>query len=112
VRSECSAGGLTSLREKWSCTAVERTGIGMEHLSSQAGATGGNPSQTHPPKKRLRSADRQPVATPRNKQTFDGKERVDPRSREMLCGQQLGSKRMERLRSPMRVVREHNRKTV
>ena len=49
----------------------------MEHLWSQAGATGGNPSQTHPPKKRLRSANRQPVATLRNKETFDGKEGVD-----------------------------------
>jgi hypothetical protein len=54
-----------------------RTGVGTEHQWSQAGATGGNPSQTHPPKKRLRNADRQPVATPRNKQTFDGKEGVD-----------------------------------
>jgi hypothetical protein len=49
----------------------------MEHLWSQAGATGGNPSQTRPPKKRLRNPDRQPVATPRNNETFDGKEGVD-----------------------------------
>ena len=37
--------------------------------------------------------------------------RGSPRSREVLCGQQLGSKRLERLRSTMRVAPEQLRKT-
>jgi hypothetical protein len=35
------------------------------------------PLANAPSEKCLRSADRQPVATPRNKETFDGKEGVD-----------------------------------
>jgi hypothetical protein len=36
---------------------------GVEHLWSQAGATGGNRSQLGQDRKRLKYADRQPVAT-------------------------------------------------
>src|SRR6266536_6237970 len=49
----------------------------MEHLWSPAGATGGNWSQTRPPRKRLKLADRQPLATHGNLPSFDGKEGVD-----------------------------------
>jgi hypothetical protein len=52
----------------------------MERLWSQADATGGKHWQTPPRRKRLRKSDRQPVATPRNDETFDGKEEVDPRT--------------------------------
>src|SRR6266496_6012705 len=50
---------------------------GVEHLWSQAGATGGNRSQMAPPRKRLKQADRQPVATHGNRFGAHGKEGVD-----------------------------------
>src|SRR6266446_1313973 len=49
----------------------------MEHLWSQAGATSGNRSQMGPPRKRLKQADRQPVATHGNGFGAHGKEGVD-----------------------------------
>jgi hypothetical protein len=49
----------------------------MEHLWSQAGATGGNWSQMRPPHKRLKQADRQPMATHGNRFGAHGKEGVD-----------------------------------
>jgi len=48
----------------------------MEHLWSQAGATGGNRSQIEGPRKRLKQADRQPVATHGNGFGAHGKEDV------------------------------------
>jgi hypothetical protein len=65
-----------SRRETWPLAAVLAQ-AGMEHLWSQVGATGRTPSQTHPPRKRLTSPDRQTVSTPRNNEIFDGKEGVD-----------------------------------
>ena len=50
---------------------------GMEHLWSQAGATGGNRSQIGHPQERLKQADRQPVATHGNRSRAHGKEGVD-----------------------------------
>jgi hypothetical protein len=50
---------------------------GMEHLWSQAGATGGNRSQMGHPQKRLKQADRQPVATHGNGSGAHGKEGVN-----------------------------------
>ncbi len=50
---------------------------GMEHLWSQAGATNGNRSQMGPSRKRLKQADRQPVATHGNRFGAHGKEGVD-----------------------------------
>jgi hypothetical protein len=49
----------------------------MEHLWSPAGATSGNESQMAPPRKRLKQADRQPVATHGNGFGAHGKEGVD-----------------------------------
>ncbi len=49
----------------------------MEHLWSLAGATGGNRSQMGEPRKRLKQADRQPVATHGNGFGAHGKEGVD-----------------------------------
>jgi hypothetical protein len=46
----------------------------MEHLWSQAGATSGNQSQMAPLRKRLKQADRQPVATHGNRFAAHGKE--------------------------------------
>jgi hypothetical protein len=48
----------------------------MERLWSQAGATGGNHSQMEWPRKRLKEADRQPVATHGNGSAAHGKEHV------------------------------------
>jgi hypothetical protein len=48
----------------------------MEHLWSLAGATGGNRSQKGEPRKRLKYADSQPVATPGNGSGAHGKEHV------------------------------------
>jgi hypothetical protein len=48
----------------------------MERLWSPAGATGGNRWQIEHPKKPLKQADPQPVATPGNR-FGDGKEGVD-----------------------------------
>jgi hypothetical protein len=50
---------------------------GMERLWSQAGATGGNPWQTERPRKPLKHADPQPVATDGNGPGAHGKEGVD-----------------------------------
>jgi hypothetical protein len=44
-------------------SAPDIAGTGVEHLWSQAGATGGNRSQMGHPWKRAKQADRQPVAT-------------------------------------------------
>jgi hypothetical protein len=63
----------------------------MERLWSQADATGCKHWQTPPRRKRLRKSDRQPVATPRNNETFDGKEGVD------------GSSPSEGLRKPLQM---------
>ena len=49
----------------------------MERLWRQAGATGGNRSQLRQPRKRLKHADRQPVATHGNRFGAHGKEGVD-----------------------------------
>jgi len=49
-------------------------GEGMEHLWSPAGATGGNQRQIGEPRKRLKQADRQPVATHGNGSGAHGKE--------------------------------------
>ena len=49
----------------------------MEHLWSQAGATGGNRSQMGEPRKWLKQADSQPSATYGNGPGLDGKEGVD-----------------------------------
>jgi hypothetical protein len=49
---------------------------GMEHLWSQAGATSCNRSQNAPARKRLKQADRQPVATHGNRFGAHGKEHV------------------------------------
>ena len=49
----------------------------MEHLWSQAGATGRNPSQTAHRQERLKQADPQPVATHGNGFGAHGKEGVD-----------------------------------
>src|SRR5713226_35281 len=49
----------------------------MEHLWSQAGATGGNRSQIEGPRKRLKQPDRQPVATHGNGSGAHGKEGVN-----------------------------------
>jgi hypothetical protein len=49
----------------------------MRRLWSQAGATGGNQSQMAPLRKRLKQADRQPVATHGNRFGAHGKEAVD-----------------------------------
>jgi hypothetical protein len=49
----------------------------MEHLWSLAGATGGNRSQKGEPRKRLKYADSQPVATHGNRLAAHGKEGVD-----------------------------------
>src|SRR5258708_29457727 len=49
----------------------------MEHLWSRAGATGGNRSQIEGPRKRLKQADRQPVATSGNGSGAHGKEGVN-----------------------------------
>jgi hypothetical protein len=43
------------------------SGLGMEHLWSQAGATGGNRWQMGDPRKPLKQADPQPVATHGNR---------------------------------------------
>src|SRR5439155_1668002 len=48
----------------------------MERSWSQAGATGGNRSQTRPPRKRLKSAVPQPLATGRNGSAAHGNEGV------------------------------------
>jgi hypothetical protein len=49
----------------------------MEHLWSPAGATGGNRWQMGRPRKPLKQADRQPVATHGNRFAAHGKEGVD-----------------------------------
>ena len=49
----------------------------MEHLWSPAGATGGNRWQMGHPRKPLKQADPQPVATHGNGQSLDGKEGVN-----------------------------------
>jgi len=49
----------------------------MEHLWSPAGATGGNRWQMGHPRKRLKQADRQPMATDGNRFGPHGKEGVD-----------------------------------
>jgi hypothetical protein len=49
----------------------------MERLWSLAGATGGNRSQMGDSEKRLKQADRQPVATHGNRFGAHGKEGVD-----------------------------------
>src|SRR5579862_2622045 len=49
----------------------------MEHLWSQAGATGGNQWQMGQPRKSLKQADPQPVATHGNGFGAHGKEGVD-----------------------------------
>jgi hypothetical protein len=49
----------------------------MEHLWSPAGATGGNRWQMGEPRKRLKQADPQPVATHGNRFAAHGKEGVD-----------------------------------
>jgi len=49
----------------------------MEHLWSPAGATGGNRSQMAVLRKRLKQADRQPLATHGNGSGAHGKEGVD-----------------------------------
>src|SRR5438046_10756891 len=49
----------------------------MEHLWSPAGATGGNRWQMGRPRKRLKQADPQPVATHGNRSGAHGKEGVD-----------------------------------
>jgi hypothetical protein len=54
----------------------------MEHLWSQADATGGNRSQMEGPRKRLKQADRQPVATQGNGSAAHGKEGVSGSSPE------------------------------
>jgi hypothetical protein len=51
--------------------------FGMEHEWSQAGATSGNQSQIEGPRKRLKQADSQPVATHGNRFAAHGKEGVD-----------------------------------
>jgi len=49
----------------------------MEHLWSPAGATGGNRWQMGQPRKPLKQADPQPVATHGNRSGAHGKEGVD-----------------------------------
>src|SRR5258708_40357841 len=49
----------------------------MEHLWSPVGATGGNLWQIGHPRKRLKQADSQPVATHGNRFAAHGKEGVD-----------------------------------
>ena len=49
----------------------------VEQLWSRAGATSGNRTQVRCQRKRLKRADRQPVATDGNLPSFDGKEGVD-----------------------------------
>ena len=49
----------------------------MEHLWSPAGATGGNRWRMGRPRKPLKQADPQPVATHRNRSGAHGKEGVD-----------------------------------
>ena len=53
------------------------TAEGMEHLWSPAGATGGNRWQMEHPRKPLKQADPQPVATHGNRSGAHGKEGVD-----------------------------------
>jgi hypothetical protein len=50
---------------------------GMEHLWSQAGATGGNSSQGRSARQRFKQTDPQPVATDGNSSGAHGKEGVD-----------------------------------
>ena len=57
--------------------AIGDPGKGMEHLWSPAGATSGNRWQMGGPRKLLKQADPQPVATHGNGQSLDGKEGVD-----------------------------------
>src|SRR4051794_29834904 len=52
----------------------------MENLWSPAGATGGNRPQVAVPRKRLKRADRQPVATDRNRFGEHGKEGINDSS--------------------------------
>src|SRR5713101_8473972 len=54
----------------------------MEHLWSPAGATGGNRWQMAHPRKQLKQADRQPVATHGNRFAAHGKEGVSGSSPE------------------------------
>src|SRR5712691_6207261 len=76
----------------------------MEHLWSQAGATGGNRSQIEGPRKRLKQADRQPVATHGNGSGAHGKEGVNGSSplegfSEAPAQQRLSLSRKETFRS-------------
>ena len=66
----------TRRREK-RCPHQGLRSTGMEHLWSPAGATRGNRSQMGRPRKRLKQADRQPVATHGNRFRAHGKEGVD-----------------------------------
>jgi hypothetical protein len=63
----------------------------MERLWSLAGATGGNRSQMGRPRKRLKQADRQPVATHGNRFGAHGKEGVNGSSplEGFMKGQQM-----------------------
>jgi hypothetical protein len=77
-----------SLPRRWSTSATPMRALGipllisdlsrgMERLWSLAGATGGNRSQMRTRRKRLKQADRQPVATHGNRFGAHGKEGVD-----------------------------------
>src|ERR1700731_1271335 len=77
-----------SLQRRWStpATTMRARGIplpisdlseGMEHLWSPAGATGGNRWQMGRPRKPLKQADPQPVATHGNRFAAHGKEGVN-----------------------------------